>query len=234
MVDLKNAFIFNHIRALHEQPSFKQVYNRGSRNARIFLHENDPVNDWEYFEIFVANPLTVDLLKWIYDLLIKRPDAVEQFTRNPFSDEPDVLGEMCDVIGRKVKSSYLMALRIFYKWASRELFMVLSGEIHDRLSLLDNHIKQNLSLNTSWTQLFDDCYRYVLEYFTKILQHYNCPADILETFHVTGQYELFRELVRFCVQVLVDTNSFLGYRESSTSSNESTTDFSSASCSSQA
>lgn len=123
--ELNTEFVIDRIEALHERETFKRMYNRCTRNVRIFLYDNELLNDWEYFETLVANPFNVDLLIWIFDLLIERPEAVEQFTGNPFSAEPDAVDEMCDVIGKKIDPSYAMQLRIFYRWISQELYMLL-------------------------------------------------------------------------------------------------------------
>lgn len=122
--ELNSAFIFDRIEALHERETFKRVYNRCTRNVRKFLYDNELLNDWEFFEISVANPFNVDLLNWIFDLLIEQPEAVKQFTGNPFSAEPDAADEMCDVIGEKINPSYAMQLRIFYRWISQELYIL--------------------------------------------------------------------------------------------------------------
>lgn len=97
-----------------------------------------------------------------------------------------------------------------------------SGKVHDRISLLDGHVKRSLSClsNSSWTKLFNDCYRYVMEYFTKILQRHNCPAAMLNTFRSTWLYELFKDIIKLCVSGVVECNSYLTYRDSSTDSNK--------------
>lgn len=124
-MDLRNTLIFDRFEAMDEPQIFKHAYNRGLRNARIIFYENDQLMNMEYFEILVANPSNVELLNWIYDLLVERPDAVEQLMSNPFSTEIDVLNEICEIIGRKIESSYVIQLRIFYKWVSTEINIML-------------------------------------------------------------------------------------------------------------
>lgn len=109
--------------------------------------------------------------------------------------------------------------------------MYFSGGYHDRISLLDDHIRRSISCfdKSSRIKYFEDTYIYMVNHFTKIVCEYNCPESILKTIQDTFANENFKNIIKFCVNEQVKYQFNLTYRDSSTDSNESTGSYSDSS-----
>ncbi|XP_025202723.1 uncharacterized protein LOC112599859 [Melanaphis sacchari] len=223
ITDYNILFIFRKIEDIYEPPTFQHVYNSVLRNTRLFLVDYASDEDETFFESLTENADIIAMFNWIFDLMNEHPEVVNKFTGNPFSDVQTITSQIYDVNGKKITPSYIITLRIFYRWVSMELFDLLSGRFRDRLSLLDNHVKHCLCClsETSWLELFENVYVYTLKYFTMILNEYNCPEHILQTFLDLWSDETLKDIIRFCVNKRIDGNSYLKHREISTDSNES-------------
>lgn len=115
-------FMYRIIEISWEPVMFQQVYNSVLRHVRTFMDVNATEEDLKYIENLAKNQDVITMFKWIFDLLIKEPETVEKFTSNPFSNNFDVSHEIQNVDGRDISPSYIILLRIFYRWASYELF----------------------------------------------------------------------------------------------------------------
>ncbi|CAI6353429.1 unnamed protein product [Macrosiphum euphorbiae] len=219
-IDYDILFMFRHIEDIYELQTFQHVHNSVLRHARLFLEGHASDEDETFFESLAENADIVAVFNWIFDLLAERPEAIDKFTDNPFQS---VECQIDDVNGKKISPSYVIKLRVFYRWVLMELFVVLSGRLRDRMSLLDFHVKQCLCClsETSWLQLFENVYVYALKHFTTILSEYNCPKHMLKTFRDMFSNETLKDLIRFCVSKQVADNTYLNHRDSSTDSNES-------------
>lgn len=102
-------------------------------------------------------------------------------------------------------------------------YRLFRGNRRDRMSSLDHHVKECLCClsETSWLKLFEDIYAHALKHFIMILSEYDSPEHILQTFRVTWTNEQLKDIIMFCVSVMVDGNDYLKHRDSSTDSNES-------------
>jgi len=98
-------------------------------------HASD--EDDTFFESLAENADIVAVFKWIFDLLAEQPEAIDKFTSNPFQN---VECQIFDVNGKKMASSYVIKLRIFYRWVLMELFELLRYNIFISLT---NVQKQN-------------------------------------------------------------------------------------------
>ncbi|XP_026808798.1 uncharacterized protein LOC113551008 [Rhopalosiphum maidis] len=223
ITDYNILYMFRKIEDIYKPLTFQYVHNSVLRNTRLFLVDCASDDDETFFESLADNTDIKDVFNWIFDLMAENPGAVNKFTGNPFSDVQSVVNQIYDVNGKKMTPSYIIKLRIFYRWISMELFDLLSGRIRDRMSLLDHHVKQCLCClsETSWLELFENVYVFTLKYFTMILNEYNCPNHMLKTFLDLWNNETLKDIIRFCVNKQICGNSYLNHRDSSTDSNES-------------
>uniref|UniRef100_A0A2S2PDB8 Uncharacterized protein n=1 Tax=Schizaphis graminum TaxID=13262 RepID=A0A2S2PDB8_SCHGA len=215
--------MFRKIEDIYKPLTFQYVHNSVLRNTRLFLTDCASDDDETFFESLADNTDIIAVFNWIFDLMVENPGAANKFTGNPFSDVQSVVSQIFDVDGKKMTPSYLIKLRIFYRWISMEFTYLLRGRIPDRMSLLDHHINQCLCClsETSWLELFENVYVYTLKYFTMILNEYNCPEHMLKTFLDLWNNETLKDIIRFCVNKQIYGNTYLSHRDSSTDSNES-------------
>lgn len=87
---------------------------------------NATEEDSTYVDNLAKNQDVIKMFNWIFDLLIREPETIEKFTRNPFSNDLGISLEMQKVNGRDILPSYTILLRIFYRWASHELFKLFT------------------------------------------------------------------------------------------------------------
>lgn len=118
--------MFCHVDDVCKPVSFRQVYNFVVRHVVTFLECSESENHADFFDSLVENPDVVAMFKWIFNLLTATPEAVEIFTTNPFSYELGVSVKMEECIGRTLLPSYVIQLRIFYKWLSNELYLLFT------------------------------------------------------------------------------------------------------------
>lgn len=81
----------------------------------------------EFFENLVKNADVVAMSKWIFDLLVEKPEVVEKFNKNPFSNDHDISVEKYDGYNneKQMTVSYIIKLRLFYRWISKEISVLL-------------------------------------------------------------------------------------------------------------
>lgn len=121
-VDYNILFMFRHIEDIFEPTTFQHVHNSVLRNARLFLENHASDEDEIFFESLAENADIVAMFNWIFDLLTEQPKAVDKFTDNPFQK---VECQIYDVNGKKMDPSYVIKLRIFYRWVLLEFFELL-------------------------------------------------------------------------------------------------------------
>jgi len=137
-IDYDILFMFRHIEDIYELQTFQHVHNSVLRHARLFLEAHASDEDETFFESLAENADIVAVFNWIFDLLAERPEAIDKFTENPFQS---VECQIDDVNGKKISPSYVIKLRVFYRWVLMELFVVLRYNIF--ISFLLNVQKQN-------------------------------------------------------------------------------------------
>lgn len=125
-IDFDLLFMFCRIDDVCKPVSFQQTYNFVVRHVITFLESSEYEKHANFFDSLVEKPDVVTMFKWIFNLLIETPDAVEIFTTNPFSYELGVSVKMENIIGRTLLPSYVVQLRIFYKWISNELYLLFT------------------------------------------------------------------------------------------------------------
>jgi len=87
-------------------------------------HSSD--EDETFFESLAENADIVAVFNWIFYLLAERPETINKFTANPFQSFECKIN---DVNGKKMAPSYVIKLRVFYRWVLMELFVVLRYNI---------------------------------------------------------------------------------------------------------
>lgn len=117
--------MFRHIEDIFEPPTFERVQNSVLRYARVFLERNASKEDITFFETLAENADIIAMFNWIFNLLAKQPEAVDKFTSNPFPYDSSVKCEIYDASGKKMSPSYVIKLRIFYRWVLMEMFELL-------------------------------------------------------------------------------------------------------------
>jgi len=140
LVDYNILFMFHHIEDLYELQTYQHVQNSVIRHARLFLEGHASDEYKTFFESLAENADIVAVFNWIFDLLAERPEAIDKFTDNPFQS---VECQIYDVKGKKMAPSYVIKLRVFYRWVLMELFVVLRYNIFIKCP----KTKQNLSSN---------------------------------------------------------------------------------------
>lgn len=120
--------MFQSVESMVKPMNHQQVYNSVLRNVYfrqwMFFDEIACGKDVEYFDSIIQNPNIMAVFNWIFDLLSKNPEAVEKFTCNPFPIDQNASCEMNDSDGDKMVPSYVVHLRIFYRWMTTQLFML--------------------------------------------------------------------------------------------------------------
>jgi len=118
--------MFRHIENIFEPPTFQQVHNSVLRNARLFLENHASDEDEIFFESLAENADILAMFNWIFDLVTEQPEAYSKFTDNPFQS---VECQIYDVNGKKMAPSYVIKLRVFYRWVLLEFFELLRYNI---------------------------------------------------------------------------------------------------------
>lgn len=90
----------------------------------MFFDEIAGGKDMEYFDSIIEHPNVIAVFNWIFNLLIENPEAVDKFMCNPFPIDQNASCEINDMDGEKMIPSYIVQLRIFYRWMSKQLFML--------------------------------------------------------------------------------------------------------------
>jgi len=85
----------------------------------MFLTITVPDDVAELFEAIASSADTATMCRWIYDLVTGNPDALGKLVANPFDDGAKTLR---DVNGKRMDRSYVILMRMLYRWASGELF----------------------------------------------------------------------------------------------------------------
>ncbi|KAF0714482.1 Uncharacterized protein FWK35_00035691 [Aphis craccivora] len=222
ITDYNILYMFRKIEDIYKPLTFQHVHNSVLRNIRLFLVDYASTEDRTFFESLAENADIIAMFNWIFDLIAEHPEAVDKFTVNLFSDVQSAVSLNYNING-KMTPSYKIKLQIFYRWVSKEFFDLLSGKLRNRMSLLDHHIKQCLCCisERSWLTLFENIYVHALNYFTSILDEYNCPEHVLRTFLDMWNDETLKDIIRFCINKQIVDNAYLMNRDSSTDSNES-------------
>lgn len=144
-IDYNILFMFRHIEDIYELQIFQHVHNSVLRHARLFLEGHGFDGDKTFFEL-AENPDIVAVFNWIFDLLTAQPEAIDKFTGNPFQS---VECKMYDVNGKKMAPSYVIKLRIFYRWVSMEFFEFLRYNILIAFLMSVQKQKKNVSSNVT-------------------------------------------------------------------------------------
>jgi len=124
-IDYNILFMFRHIEDIYELQTFQHVHNSVLRHARLFLEGHGFDKDEQFFEL-AENADIVAVFNWIFNLLAAQPKAIDKFTGNPFHS---VECKIYDVNKKKIATSYVIKLRIFYRWVSMALFELLRYKI---------------------------------------------------------------------------------------------------------
>lgn len=126
--DFEILYIFRGVESALDPITFQHVYNSVLRNVHFhqwkFFDENAGGKDVEYFDSLMENPKIKEVCNWIFDLLTENPEVVDKLICNPFPIDQNASSEMYDIHGEKMMPSYIIQLRIFYRWMSNQLYMV--------------------------------------------------------------------------------------------------------------
>lgn len=124
--------MFRKFEAFNEQPTFQQTCNSALRHLWTFLKNTDA--DEEIIvnvETLFYDPDILAMFDWIFELTTEKPESIDKLSSNPFSSDFNAFHanpENCDVNnakGIKMSKSYIIQLRIFYRWISKEIFVML-------------------------------------------------------------------------------------------------------------
>lgn len=128
MKDFEILYIFRSVESAFDPITFQHIYNAVLRNVYFhqwkFFDETACGKDVEYFDSLMENPKIKLVLNWIFDMLTANPEAVDKLVCNPFPIDRSILCEMYDIHGEKMMPSYIIQLRIFYRWMTNQLFLL--------------------------------------------------------------------------------------------------------------